>query len=84
MVMESGSTLIVMLGALAERGRPKCHQYWAGMGRALKPGGSTGPRVQTLAELPDPSAACIHRHLLITVIIHFYICIIYSPLFNYF
>lgn len=28
MVLEAGTGLIVMLTPLAERGRPKCHQYW--------------------------------------------------------
>ena len=28
MVLEAGSTLVVMLTTLVERGRAKCHQYW--------------------------------------------------------
>lgn len=28
MVLEAGSTLVVMLTTLVERGRTKCHQYW--------------------------------------------------------
>lgn len=65
MVQESGSTLVVMLGALAERGRTKCQQYWPGPGARMAAHGLT---LQTLAELPDAQAACVHRHMLLTVI----------------
>ncbi|TGZ47375.1 Tyrosine-protein phosphatase non-receptor type 4 [Temnothorax longispinosus] len=35
MVLEAGSTLVVMLTTLVERGRAKCHQYWPGYNETL-------------------------------------------------
>lgn len=35
MVLEQGSTLIVMLTTVIERGRAKCHKYWPGVGEVL-------------------------------------------------
>ncbi|CAB0035724.1 unnamed protein product [Trichogramma brassicae] len=35
MVLEAGSTLVVMLTTLAERGRVKCHQYWPDLNDSL-------------------------------------------------
>lgn len=35
MVLEAGSTLVVMLTTLVERGRVKCHQYWPGLKETL-------------------------------------------------
>ncbi|XP_014217078.1 tyrosine-protein phosphatase non-receptor type 4 [Copidosoma floridanum] len=35
MVLEAGSTLVVMLTTLVERGRPKCHQYWPSLKETL-------------------------------------------------
>lgn len=35
MVLEAGSTLVVMLTTLIERGRAKCHQYWPGINETL-------------------------------------------------
>lgn len=35
MVLEAGSTLVVMLTTLIERGRAKCHQYWPGLEETL-------------------------------------------------
>ncbi|XP_058809813.1 tyrosine-protein phosphatase non-receptor type 4 isoform X2 [Phymastichus coffea] len=35
MVLEAGSTLVVMLTTLIERGRTKCHQYWPGLEETL-------------------------------------------------
>ncbi|XP_008559372.1 tyrosine-protein phosphatase non-receptor type 4 isoform X2 [Microplitis demolitor] len=35
MVLEAGSTLVVMLTTLVERGRTKCHQYWPALNETL-------------------------------------------------
>ncbi|XP_015524862.1 tyrosine-protein phosphatase non-receptor type 4 isoform X3 [Neodiprion pinetum] len=35
MVLEAGSTLVVMLTTLVERGRAKCHQYWPAFNETL-------------------------------------------------
>ncbi|XP_076243926.1 protein tyrosine phosphatase Meg isoform X3 [Calliopsis andreniformis] len=35
MVLEAGSTLVVMLTTLVERGRAKCHQYWPALNETL-------------------------------------------------
>ncbi|KMQ96644.1 tyrosine-protein phosphatase non-receptor type 4 [Lasius niger] len=35
MVLEAGSTLVVMLTTLVERGRAKCHQYWPAYNETL-------------------------------------------------
>ncbi|XP_033224913.1 tyrosine-protein phosphatase non-receptor type 4 isoform X5 [Belonocnema kinseyi] len=35
MVLEAGSTLVVMLTTLVERGRTKCHQYWPLLNESL-------------------------------------------------
>ncbi|XP_066253598.1 tyrosine-protein phosphatase non-receptor type 4 isoform X2 [Euwallacea similis] len=35
MVLEQGSTLIVMLTTVIERGRAKCHKYWPDVGQVL-------------------------------------------------
>jgi tyrosine-protein phosphatase non-receptor type 4 len=35
MVLEAGSTLVVMLTTLVERGRAKCHQYWPALKETL-------------------------------------------------
>ncbi|XP_015121801.1 tyrosine-protein phosphatase non-receptor type 4 isoform X2 [Diachasma alloeum] len=35
MVLEAGSTLVVMLTTLVERGRTKCHQYWPNVNESL-------------------------------------------------
>lgn len=35
MVLEAGSTLVVMLTTLVERGRAKCHQYWPALQETL-------------------------------------------------
>uniref|UniRef100_A0A0C9QHK5 protein-tyrosine-phosphatase n=1 Tax=Fopius arisanus TaxID=64838 RepID=A0A0C9QHK5_9HYME len=35
MVLEAGSTLVVMLTTLVERGRTKCHQYWPNVNEPL-------------------------------------------------
>ncbi|XP_011506483.1 PREDICTED: tyrosine-protein phosphatase non-receptor type 4 isoform X2 [Ceratosolen solmsi marchali] len=35
MVLEAGSTLVVMLTTLVERGRAKCHQYWPALKEIL-------------------------------------------------
>lgn len=35
MVVEQGSTLVVMVTTLVERGRTKCHKYWPSLGETL-------------------------------------------------
>lgn len=35
MILEAGSTLVVMLTTLVERGRTKCHQYWPNINETL-------------------------------------------------
>lgn len=35
MVLEAGSTLVVMLTTLVDRGRAKCHQYWPALNETL-------------------------------------------------
>lgn len=36
MVVEQGSTLVVMVTTLVERGRTKCHKYWPALGETLE------------------------------------------------
>lgn len=36
MVLEQGSTLVVMVTTLVERGRTKCHKYWPPLGETME------------------------------------------------
>lgn len=45
MVLEAGTGLVVMLTPLAERGRPKCHQYW--------------PNVDDVLQINDLEISCV-------------------------
>lgn len=36
MVLEAGSTLVVMVTTLVERGRTKCHKYWPSLSETME------------------------------------------------
>lgn len=67
MVVESGSSLVVMLTVLTERGRAKCAQYWAHPGAGpLHLPGYPGLNVTTTREESDPEGHYVYRDIIIS------------------
>lgn len=63
MVQEAGSTLIVMLTTLVERGRTKCHKYWPSVGETLHLMDFT---VKCTSEETDDSGSFVFRDFILT------------------
>ncbi|CAM9692481.1 unnamed protein product [Lampetra planeri] len=61
MVWEQGSTMIVMLTTITERGRVKCHQYWPN-----PPGTETHGDFVVTCVKEDCNLACVFREFTLT------------------
>ncbi|XP_073970241.1 protein tyrosine phosphatase Meg isoform X3 [Rhodnius prolixus] len=48
MIWEAGSTLIVMVTGLVERGRVKCHKYWPNIGETMETHGPCALRIKSV------------------------------------
>ncbi|XP_017785015.1 PREDICTED: tyrosine-protein phosphatase non-receptor type 4 [Nicrophorus vespilloides] len=59
MILESGSSLIVMLTTVIERGRAKCYKYWPNVGESLPMANVT---VRCDEELSDESSSFVYRN----------------------
>lgn len=58
MVLEQGTSLIVMLTTVVERGRAKCHKYWPGLGEMLT---MKNVVVKCIGEEADDSGSFVFR-----------------------
>lgn len=64
MVIEQGSTLVVMVTTLVEKGRTKCHKYWPSLNECLELG--SGAQLTCRSEEVDPTGSFITRDFLFT------------------
>ncbi|KAL1458006.1 hypothetical protein WDU94_008182 [Cyamophila willieti] len=64
MLVEAGSTLVVMVTTLVERGRTKCHKYWPSLGETLEL--SNGRfNISCAKEEADPSGSFVFREFVL-------------------
>lgn len=67
MVLESRSTLIVMVTALVEKGRQKCAKYWPPVNESLDINSNIS--IKTVSEETDTSNIIVYRQIELTEII---------------
>lgn len=63
MIREAGSTLIVMLTTVVERGRTKCHKYWPSVGEKIELHDFT---ITCTSEETDDSGSFVFRDFVLT------------------
>lgn len=63
MIKEAGSTLIVMLTTVVERGRTKCHKYWPSVGEKIE---LVDFYVSCTSEETDDSGSFVFRDFVLT------------------
>lgn len=66
MVLESRSTLIVMVTALVEKGRQKCAKYWPPVNESLEVNSNIS--IKTVSEETDTSNIIVYRQIELTEI----------------
>lgn len=64
MVLESRSTLIVMVTALVEKGRQKCAKYWPPLNESIEI--SSKISIKTVSEETDISNILVYRQIELT------------------
>ncbi|KAI5737101.1 hypothetical protein M8J76_010009, partial [Diaphorina citri] len=64
MLVEAGSTLVVMVTTLVERGRTKCHKYWPSLGETLELSGGRF-NISCAKEEADPSGSFVFREFVL-------------------
>jgi protein tyrosine phosphatase len=64
MVLESRSTLIVMVTALVEKGRQKCAKYWPPVNESLEINSNIS--IKTVSEETDTSNIIVYRQIELT------------------
>lgn len=66
MVLESRSSLIVMVTALVEKGRHKCAKYWPPINETQEI--NSNLTIKTVSEETDTSNIIVHRRIELTVL----------------